>query len=142
MQAGKFEETVDTLVQRDGTFHRDAYFFVREALDHTHKMVAKGSTEESHHVTGQELLEGIRAYGLEQYGPMTLTVLDEWGLHTCEDFGEIVFNMVETNLLGKTEKDSRDDFKGGYDFIEAFRRPFLPTETVSTPVPETKPSQV
>ena len=66
MQAGKFEETVDTLVQRDGTFHRDAYFFVREALDHTHKMVAKGSTEESHHVTGQELLEGTHILTLSE----------------------------------------------------------------------------
>jgi uncharacterized repeat protein (TIGR04138 family) len=34
--------------------------------------------------------------------------------------------MVETSLLAKTEKDSRDDFKGGYDFEEAFQKPFLP----------------
>lgn len=142
MQAGKFEETLDKLVQRDGTFHRDAYFFVREAVDHTHKMLGKGSSEEPHHVTGQELLEGIRAYGLEQYGPMTLTVLQEWGLRTCEDFGEIVFNMVESNLLSKTEKDSRDDFKGGYDFTEAFYRPFLPAEKNPTPATEPKPTQV
>jgi uncharacterized repeat protein (TIGR04138 family) len=35
---------------------------------------------------------------------------------------EIVFNMVDHGLLSKTEQDSRDDFKGGYDFYEAFCR--------------------
>jgi uncharacterized repeat protein (TIGR04138 family) len=44
----------------------------------------------------------------------------------CEDFGEIVFNMVESGMLAKTEKDSREDFRGGYDFYEALRRPFNP----------------
>jgi len=34
--------------------------------------------------------------------------------------------MVEHDLLGKTSEDSREDFKGGYDFAEAFRKPFLP----------------
>jgi len=53
-------------------------------------------------------------------------VLNEWGVHRCEDFGEIVFNMVEHDLLAKTSEDSRENFKGGYDFEEAFRKPFLP----------------
>jgi uncharacterized repeat protein (TIGR04138 family) len=72
------------------------------------------------------LLAGIRDYGLQQYGPMTLIVLHEWGIRSCEDFGEIVFNMVENALLAKTDKDSREDFKGGYKFEDAFRKPFLP----------------
>jgi uncharacterized repeat protein (TIGR04138 family) len=53
-------------------------------------------------------------------------VLEEWGLRCCSDFGEIVFNMIEAGWLAKTEKDSRADFLGGYDFDEAFRKPFLP----------------
>jgi len=63
-----------------------------------------------HHVTGQELLEGIRQYALQQYGPMTVTVFEEWGVNHCRDFGEIVFNMVESGLLQKTETDTRNDF--------------------------------
>jgi uncharacterized repeat protein (TIGR04138 family) len=70
----------------------------------------------------------MRAHAIEQYGPMALTVLGEWGVSRCEDFGAIVFNMVEHELLAKTEDDSADDFKGGYDFKEAFRQPFLPPE--------------
>ena len=56
----------------------------------------------------------------------------------CEDFGELVFNMVENNLLAKTKEDSRADFKGGYDFEEAFRRPFLPAAKRLVPEPEPK----
>jgi uncharacterized repeat protein (TIGR04138 family) len=77
-------------------------------------------------VTGRELLSGIRTYALAQFGPMAMTVLDEWGVTRCEDFGEIVFNMVDAGLLSKTDSDSREDFQGGYSFDEAFRNPFLP----------------
>lgn len=130
MRTENFDEALDDIVRRDPRYPREAYLFVREALDHTTKAVAKtgreGARQEIRHVTGQELLDGIRVFALEQFGPMALTVLNEWGIRRGEDFGEIVFNMVENNLLGKTEKDSREDFKGGYDFDAAFRQPFLP----------------
>ena len=57
---------------------------------------------------------------------MTMTVLEEWGVKTCRDFGDIVFNMVESRLLQKTEKDTRDDFQRGYNFTDAFCKPFWP----------------
>lgn len=163
MQHANFDEALDLIVQNDPRYHRDAYIFLREALDHTQKLVNKSSKSEKgekgdkteraesraamgdesasgkiRHVSGQELLAGIRSYALEQFGPMSLTVLNEWGIRQCEDFGELVFNMVENHLLAKTKKDSRDDFKGGYDFAEAFRQPFLPS-TKATPT-EPKPT--
>ena len=67
---------------------------------------------------------------------MVVTVLAEWGIRNCKDFGEIVFNMVETGLLAKTERDSREDFQNGYDFTDAFRKPFWPSRK---PAPEIKP---
>lgn len=121
-----FEEAIDEIVGQDRRFHRDAYVFVREALDHTQKIILKENRGQLRHVTGQELLAGIREYALAQFGPMAITVLGEWGVHKCEDFGEIVFNMVEIGLLAKTERDSRADFAGGYDFDKSFREPFLP----------------
>jgi len=127
MQAANFEQTIDTILARDSRYQRDAYFFVREALDHTQKLLGRSGKEDIHHVSGQELLEGIRAFALQQYGPMVVTVFNEWGIRQCEDFGEIVFNMVETTILAKTDKDTREDFKKGYDFFEAFRRPFVPS---------------
>lgn len=124
MQEVSFERALELIRAKDPRFEHEAYAFVREALDHTQKNIGKGARVR--HVTGQELLEGIRDYALSQFGPMAMMVLEEWGIRTCQDFGDIVFNMVDIGLLAKTEKDSRADFAGGYDFYDAFRKPFLP----------------
>jgi len=135
MHGISFDEELEKIVAKDPRYTREAYAFVREALDHTQRTSAKPAKDDApRHVTGQELLGGIRDYALQQYGPMTLMALNEWGIHRCEDFGEIVFNMVENSLLAKTDNDTRDDFKGGYDFEQAFRQPFVPKK-LSTRAP-------
>lgn len=128
MDDDNFEETIETIRAKDPRYTRDAYMFVREALDYTQRAMGKTSRPDGKitHITGQQLLGGIRDFALSQFGPMTVTVFEEWGIHDCRDFGEIVFNMVDIGLLAKTEKDSRADFQDGYGFDEAFRAPFLP----------------
>ena len=138
MQEINFEEVVDRIVEKDTRYTRDAYLFLREALDHTQKTIPKKAKGAVRHVTGKELLNGIREYGLAQFGPMTLSLFNEWGIHRCEDWGEIVFNLVETEALSKTETDTRADFQGGYDFVEAFRKPFLPAKAIQASEPEIK----
>lgn len=141
MQEISFDEALESARVKDPRYERDAYIFVREALDYTQKSIAKQSRGRMRHVTGQELLEGIKDYALEQYGPMAVTVLEAWGVRNCQDFGEIVFNMVDVGLLAKTDKDNRSDFQAGYDFYGAFRKPFLPpskqicAEVLSSPPP-------
>ncbi|HEX4262784.1 MAG TPA: Minf_1886 family protein [Verrucomicrobiae bacterium] len=138
MHEANFEETLDAILAKDLRYRRDAYLFVRDALDFTQKAAAR-ERREGLHVTGQELLAGVRDYALAQFGPMAITVLEDWGITKCEDFGEIVFNVVEAGLFSKTDKDSRDDFQGGYDFEEAFRKPFLPqSKTAKEPKPVAK----
>ncbi|HEY5345535.1 MAG TPA: Minf_1886 family protein [Verrucomicrobiae bacterium] len=126
MQEVNFDEAVEQILATDSRFHRDAYLFMREALDFTQKLVGRENLGKVRHVTGQELLGGLRQYALQQFGPMAVTVFEEWGIHNCQNFGEIVFNMVEIGLLARTEKDTRDDFQNGYDFTDAFRKPFWP----------------
>ena len=126
MQEVNFDEALDQILATDSRFHRDAYLFMREALDFTQKIVGRENLGKVRHVTGQELLGGLRQYALQQFGPMAVTVFEEWGIRNCKDFGEIVFNMVEIGLLARTEKDTRDDFQNGYDFTDAFRKPFWP----------------
>lgn len=127
-----FDAVLEPILNRDKRFTREAYHFVREALDHTHRQILRRGEARPRHVTGQELLEGIRDYALQQFGPMSLTVLNEWGLRRCEDFGEIVFLLVDEKVLAKTEQDSMDDFRGGYDFEDAFRKPFLPSQNADS----------
>ena len=126
MQEINFDEAVEQILARDSRYTREAYLFVREALDYTQKLVGKETHGQIRHVSGQELLDGIRQFALNQFGPMAVTVFEEWGVRNCCDFGEIVFNMVESSLLAKTEKDTRADFQNGYNFTEAFRKPFWP----------------
>lgn len=126
MQEVNSDLKLDKILAQDMRFTREAYLFVREALDFTQKLIGKENRDVIRHVSGQELLDGIRQYALQQFGPMVTTVFEEWGITRCEDFGEIVFNMVEADLLAKTDKDTRDDFQGGYSFDTAFRKPYLP----------------
>ncbi len=126
MQPLNFDDVLERILRQNPRYHREAYLLVREALDYTQKRLSATRRAEPRHVSGQELLSGIRDYALALYGPMTKTVLNEWGIGACEDFGEIVFTLVDQGLLSKTETDSRDDFKGGFDFDRAFQQPFRP----------------
>jgi uncharacterized repeat protein (TIGR04138 family) len=121
-----FHEAVGLIANRDKRYHEHAYFFIREALDFSIKAMNKPSEGPGRHISGQELVEGIRQFALQEYGPMAKTVLACWGVHRCEDFGELVFNLVDAGVLGKTAQDRKEDFAGGYDFETAFRKPYRP----------------
>jgi len=141
MQEVSFEEALESICEKDPRYAADAYMFLREALDYTQKGIRNRSRGCVRHVSGQELLKGIREYALAQFGPMALTVFEEWGIRTCEDFGEMVFNMVDIGLLAKTESDSRADFQGGYDFLDVFKRPFLPAGRQAVTAAEPKATE-
>lgn len=106
-----FYETLDGIIAKDPRYKLDAYEFVMQALWHTQKKLKREG-----HVSGKELAEGIRDLGLEQFGPMAKVVFGHWGIQSTSDFGEIVFNMIEAGLMGKTKEDSRADFHNVYDF--------------------------
>ena len=122
MTHATLDDLLAPILERDSRYRAEAYIFVREGLDHTVRQL-----EKPRHVSGQELLEGIREYALDEYGPVARRVLSEWGINDCLDFGNIVFNLVNEGLLGKTDEDSIEDFLGGYDFHEAFIQPFRPS---------------
>ena len=130
MDANDFRSKIQEIRETDPRYHEDAYQFVREGLDYTVKELKRVPAGKVHHVRGNELLQGIRCYAIDQFGPVARTVLRSWGVRRCEDFGEIVFNMVESGILGKTDQDDRADFAGVYEFHEAFVEPFLPRRGV------------
>lgn len=110
------EDKLKEVVRRDGRYHVNAYRFVYEGLDFTIKRLKRDG-----HVTGRELLEGIRDLAIEQFGGLALMVFGNWGVRATCDFGNIVFNLVNANLMGRSASDSPDDFKEVYDFHEVFR---------------------
>ena len=126
MTPADFDEAIRTIRARDRRYAEGAYYFVREALDVTVKAFRKPRSGTARHVTGQELLEGIRAHALVEFGPMAARVLATWNLHRTEDFGAVVFHLVDAGVLGRTDEDRPEDFAHGYDFDTAFRAPFRP----------------
>lgn len=107
----------------------DAFIFVQRALDFTvrreHGEIDE--TEEllddeqpSRHVSGRQLCMGIRDFAIQQYGLLAGTVLRRWRITRSEDFGMIVFAMVDAGMMHKTDQDTIEDFTNVFSFREAF----------------------
>ena len=123
----QLQKAIEAIVRDDSRYAAGAYVFVRMGLDFTIKrLAARDKTRKDRNVSAGELLDGLRAFALESFGPMAYTLLQEWGVRSCADFGNIVFNMVDARILAASKGDKIEDFCGGYDFREAFEAPFLP----------------
>jgi len=123
---------IDTLAARDQRYATPAYHFVFDALDFVLERQEKLLTERGEtaasdrHVSVSMLLDGMREYALDQFGPLARLVLEHWGLYRTEDFGEIVFSLVENRLLNKQDTDRKSDFRNGFNFREAFDKAWRP----------------
>jgi len=111
------KEDYTEILKKDDRYDSRAYDFVLEVIHYA-------STDAKGHVTGQELLNYFRDMALDAYGPLTYTVLNDWGVRCCEDVGAIVFNLYDAKRIGKTDSDSPEDFVGGFNFKHEFLDPF------------------
>jgi uncharacterized repeat protein (TIGR04138 family) len=111
----KFIDLVEDICKRDSRYRPDAYEFVLQGLNFT-----QGKLKKQTHVTGRELAFGLRDYAIELYGALAQRVLSHWGIKCTQDFGEIVYNMIEKKLLSKSDEDYLSDFNAVYDFDTAF----------------------
>jgi uncharacterized repeat protein (TIGR04138 family) len=55
---------------------------------------------------------------------MSRLVLEHWGLHSSADIGDVVFTLVDLELLMSQPTDSREEFIGVFDFDQAFEREY------------------
>jgi uncharacterized repeat protein (TIGR04138 family) len=111
----EFHNIVETICDTDLRYDIHAYEFVMEALSYTQRKLKRDK-----HITGPELLKGIRDLLLKDYGPMAMTLLRHWGIKSTEDFGNIVFNLVQNKILSKSEDDNIEHFRNVFDFEEVF----------------------
>lgn len=138
------EHQVDlkSILSRAGGYAPEAYRFISDGLAHTVASVhgeeavrqAEHVDDDSLHVSGQELCLGLRDYALQRYGLLARTVLRKWNINTTEDFGRIVFALVESGLMRKTDDDRLVDFQGVYEFDEEFIEPAHTTDEAFTPI--------
>ena len=104
------------IVAKDSRYDARAYALLMDVI---HYLCRDGGR-----IRAGEVLEEFKERALEQYGPMTYTVLSEWGLSRTEDIGEMMFNLVEGRRIGKDEEDTPEGFACGYDFTEVFKAPY------------------
>ncbi len=123
---------------RSSRYPLDAFLFIQRGLDHTVRHLhgededapvdldspeaeaELEAAEKSRHVSGRQLCEGIRDYAIDQYGMLASVVLHRWNIRKSADFGRIVFEMVDSGMMRKTEEDRVEDFDDVFDFREAF----------------------
>ena len=114
------KQTLEEIAAEDGRFCPAAIRFVYEGLGYTAKKV----TTEPVHVTGQSLCEGLKRLAVEKWGRLAIMVLDNWGIKSTRDFGEIVYLMIRHKWMSAQPTDSIDDFNGVYDFKTVFKDQF------------------
>jgi len=108
-------EKLNEILKRDNRYKMEAYIFVLNAVPYTQRLFHK-----ERHISGEELLLGIKRLAFKMYGKFVRDVFMEWGIHSSIDFGYIVFNLVDAGLLSKQPTDSIEDFKDVFDFDSDF----------------------
>ena len=119
------------IIENDSRYPAEAYQFVREALAYAADNMEldlqefeRFSDEESamleRHFTGQQLCEGIRHYAINQFGYMAKVVLRTWNIDSTSCFGDLVYNMIDAEMMKKSESDRREDFNDVYEFDNVF----------------------
>lgn len=124
-QANDVEQPVDwnEIRRKAGPYPIEAFNFVRDGLSYTARREHENMEllpESDRHVTGQQLCIGLRDFAIDQYGILAPTVLEHWRIRRTDDFGRIVFAMIDAGLMTRTDNDTFEDFRAVYDFREAF----------------------
>ena len=120
-----FNPKLSDVVKNDPRYAYEAYDFIFHAIQHTQRVMGREMPREGeavqkrHHVSGAELLEGVRQLALLEFGMLAKTVFNAWGIHATDDWGNIVFNLIDAELMSGTSEDRREDFHAVYDFDQA-----------------------
>jgi len=117
-------QAIEKIVEKNPRFRPEAYVFVQQSLDFTLRRIVEEKTRnlgDPPHVTGRELLEGVRDLARPRFGRLAPLVFRKWGIERSRDFGEIVFRMVDAKIMSKSRSDSLDDFGNGFEIETAFQ---------------------
>jgi uncharacterized repeat protein (TIGR04138 family) len=110
------------IIEGDGRYPVDAYKFLHEGLEWAvrKRHGSREGSEESFHVTGEEICQGLRDLAINRWGMLARTVLAKWGIGASIDFGNMVYLLINEGVWNKTADDSIEDFRDVFDFETAF----------------------
>jgi len=127
-RVGVLEQSISQVAE-GAKYPRDAFAFVLESV----------YSYGGEHVDGRTLCWTLRDRAIWCFGSRARETLGSWNVESCEDFGRIVYAMVEAGLIGRSEEDSIDDFRNVYCFDEEF---IEAGESGADPPEEKNPSMV
>ncbi|MCR5413567.1 MAG: hypothetical protein K6F50_02410 [Kiritimatiellae bacterium] len=110
-------DSFSDITAKDDRYDARAYALLMDVVNYL-------SGDKHLHMDAAAIMDEFKERTLDQYGPLSYTVLREWGVHSCEDIGEMMFNLTEGNRVRKDENDTAEAFTCGYDFKEAFLDPY------------------
>ena len=110
-------DSFEDVVAKDARYNARAYALLMDVVHYL-------SGEDGRHCSGEDILDEFKERTLDQYGPLSYTVLAEWGVCSTEDIGEMMFNLAESGRIAKDENDTPESFANGYDFKETFLGPY------------------
>jgi len=129
MNPEKFRSIVTEILQKDRRYKEEAYYFINEAVAYASELYQKPRFGKKRHLSIDELCEAICEFSLNEFGAMAFTVLQIWGLETTLDFGHVVFNLIDANVLAASDNDKLGDFDEIFTLDERLRQPFHPKNT-------------
>jgi len=118
-----FKRAVETILKREDRYDSAAYFFLKDALDFTLQRAAESNGGELRHVSGKELCIGYRDLALATFGPGAVEQMHQWGVRESSDIGEMVFHLIDEEILGKQPGDQKEDFANAFDSDQPFGPP-------------------
>ena len=98
---------VEQLAYKDGRYDPKAFMFVLRAL--------RSATPERKHVSGAVLSHAVLSMAKHVFGVAAWLVLNEWGLRTTRDIGEIIYLLAENDVVRTSPDDSIEDFDNVFD---------------------------
>jgi uncharacterized repeat protein (TIGR04138 family) len=124
MTPEQLKTIIQRIIQKDRRYHENAYIFANEAVLFSTEYFHKPDFGSERHLSPVELLDGIREFAVSEFGPMTKTVMFNWGISNTLDFGNIIFNLIDARVLTASENDRLGDFDEVYDFDDVFVKIF------------------
>jgi uncharacterized repeat protein (TIGR04138 family) len=95
---------------RDGRYRLPAYTFVMQGLEFCFAKIGQKK-----HVTGQTLAGCLAEFAHRQFGPLAYEVLHSWGVRATDDFGFIVYNLIDIGAMSNKDSDAVEDFFKVFD---------------------------
>ena len=131
----KGEKDLEQIVRKDGRYPLEAFAFLHEGLARAVKQIYGDQADQPppdagpgpekpvrrpRHVSGAQLCRALRDEAIERWGLLAKSVLQRWNIRATIDFGNMVYLLIDSGLMDKTEQDSIEDFRDVYDFSAAF----------------------